>query len=89
MLATAVRAAADANADLEQCMARRDRDDNNPSRADLAAALGRYQPLFGAVVEDWNGFIDALLRPLPTCIWTNPTRIDAAALQALIAEEGV
>ncbi|MGB5831637.1 MAG: methyltransferase domain-containing protein, partial [Thiohalocapsa sp.] len=42
-----------------------------------------------AVVEDWNGFIDALLRPLPTCIWTNPTRIDAAALQALIAEEGV
>ncbi len=70
-------------------MARIDRDSDNPTRADLEAALGRYRPLFGDVVDDWDGFIDALLRPLPTCLWSNPARIDGADLAALIAEEGV
>jgi len=60
-----------------------------PSRLDVAAAVARYRPLFGAVVDDWDGFLAALVRPLPTCVWGNPLRIDADALAALIAEEGV
>ncbi len=70
-------------------MARTDRDSDNPTRGDLEAALGRYRPLFGDVVDDWDGFIDALLRPLPTCIWSNPAHIDGAGLATLIAEEGI
>ena len=70
-------------------MARIDRDRDNPTRVDLEAAFGRYRPLFGDVVDDWDGFIDALLRPLPACIWSNPARIDGAELAALIADEGV
>ena len=38
------------------------------TRADLEAALGRYRPLFGDVIDDWDGFIASLLRPLPTCV---------------------
>ena len=70
-------------------MARTDRDSDNPSRGDLETALGRYRPLFGDVVDDWDGFIDALLRPLSTCIWSNPAHIDGAGLATLIAEEGI
>jgi 16S rRNA (cytosine1407-C5)-methyltransferase len=71
----------------EQHVARIDRDSDDPTEADLEVALGRYGPLFGDVVDDWNGFIDALMRPLPTCLWNNPARIDGAGLAALIAEE--
>ena len=60
---------------------------DEPSAADLEAALGRYRPLFGDSVDDWDGFIAALLRPLPTCIWANPTRIDSEGLAALISNE--
>ena len=70
-------------------MARIDRDDALPSQAELEAALGRYRPLFGDVVDDWPDFIDALQRPLSTCVWNNPARIDADGLAALIAEEGM
>jgi len=59
------------------------------TRTELAAALGRYRPLFGEVVEDWDGFIDALARPLATCIWSHPGRIDGAALVGLLGEQGV
>ena len=69
-------------------MARIDRDSDNPTRADLERALGRYRPLFGDVVDDWPGFINALLRPPSTCIWSNPARIGADGLAALIADEG-
>ncbi|WP_295886367.1 RsmB/NOP family class I SAM-dependent RNA methyltransferase [uncultured Thiohalocapsa sp.] len=56
---------------------------------DLADALGRYRPLFGEVVDDWDGFIDSLRGPLATCLWTRSGRTDGAALQALLAEQGV
>jgi NOL1/NOP2/sun family putative RNA methylase len=62
---------------------------NRPGRADLVAAVDRYRPLFGTFVEDWDGFIMALARPLPTCIWSNPLRIDSSGLAALIAAEAV
>jgi NOL1/NOP2/sun family putative RNA methylase len=57
--------------------------------ADLAAAVARYRPLFDAVVEDWEGFLGALARPLPTCVWSNPLRADPETLASLLAEEGV
>jgi NOL1/NOP2/sun family putative RNA methylase len=60
---------------------------DEPQRPDLEAALNRYRPLFGDVTDDWAGYIDALMRPLPTCIWSNPLRIDAEGLAALIADE--
>jgi 16S rRNA C967 or C1407 C5-methylase (RsmB/RsmF family) len=44
--------------------------------ADSGRRVARYRPLFGEVTEDWDGFIDALARPLPTCIWSRPDRID-------------
>ncbi len=59
------------------------------SRTSLVAALARYRPLFGQVVEDWDGFIHSLRRPLGTCIWSRPGRIDGAALQALLAAQAV
>jgi 16S rRNA C967 or C1407 C5-methylase (RsmB/RsmF family)/NOL1/NOP2/fmu family ribosome biogenesis protein len=58
-------------------------------RSDLEAALGRYRPLFGELVDDWGGFIDTLMRPLPTCIWNNPARIDSDGLARLLADEGI
>ena len=63
--------------------------DETVSRADLEAAVRRYGPLFGDVVEDWTGFIDALVRPLPTCIWSHPGRIEGDELLQLLAVQGV
>ncbi len=63
--------------------------DKTVSRVDLEAAVGRYRSLFGEVVEDWDGFIDALARPLPTCIWRHPGRIDADELRQLLAAQDV
>jgi len=65
------------------------RDTAGPTRADLESVLARYRPLLGDVVDGWDGFIDALQRPLPGCIWSNPTRIDAGGLGALLAGEGI
>jgi 16S rRNA C967 or C1407 C5-methylase (RsmB/RsmF family)/NOL1/NOP2/fmu family ribosome biogenesis protein len=59
------------------------------SRADMERALGRYRPLFDSVASGWDAFIDTLSRPLPSCIWANPSRIDAKALTALAADEPV
>ncbi len=47
--------------------------------------MARYRD----IVEDWPAFLDALARPLPPCIWTNPTRIRPEALAALLREEGL
>lgn len=62
-------------------------------RSELEAALARYRPLFGSTpgngVDDWDGFIDSLMRPPRACIWTNPARIDAPCLAGLIAAEGI
>ena len=30
----------------------------------------RYRP----IIDDWDAFVDAIQRPLPTCIWTNTLR---------------
>lgn len=57
-------------------------------RVPLAAALphlARYRP----IVDDWAAFTAALARPLPTCIWANPTRISPESLAALLAAEGL
>jgi NOL1/NOP2/sun family putative RNA methylase len=54
----------------------------------LAAALGhfaRYRP----IIDDWDAFAEALARPLPPCIWANPSRITPEALGTLLADEGI
>jgi len=58
-------------------------------RHELEAALGRYRPLFGEVVDDWEGFLEALARPLATCVWSNPLRVDGTTLASLIGDEVV
>lgn len=47
--------------------------------------MARYRD----ILDDWPAFLDALARPLPPCIWANPTRIDADALSTLLQEEGL
>ena len=50
-----------------------------------APALDRYRPL----VDDWDAFLDALRRPLPTAIWTNTLRATPEEVAALLAHEGI
>lgn len=45
----------------------------------------RYRPL----VDDWPAFAAALVRPLPTCIWTNTLRTTPGRLQEVLAASGV
>ncbi len=59
------------------------------SAAALEAALQRYRPLFGEFTDDWDGLIDSLQRPLPTCIWSRPGRLDTEAMADLLREEGL
>ena len=47
--------------------------------------LGRYREL----VDDWAAFMDAMHSPLPGCLWVNRTRLDAATLQGLLAEDDI
>ena len=63
------------------------RDDHR--NADITAALSRYRPLFGEFVDDWDGFIATLMRPLATCLWNNPLRCDGSSFARLLAAEGV
>ena len=44
--------------------------------------FARYRPL----IEDWDGFIAAVQRPLPTTIWTNTLRLMPAQLTQLLGE---
>ena len=54
--------------------------------ADIAAsALERYRPL----IDDWDAFAAALGRPLPPCVWANPSRISVTELAELLAEQGL
>ena len=57
--------------------------------ADITAALSRYRPLFGEYVDDWDGFIATLMRPLATCVWNNPLRCDGSSFARLLAAEGI
>jgi len=59
-----------------------------PGQVPPAAALPhleRYRP----IVDDWGAFTGALARPLPTCVWANPTRITPEGLAELLADEGI
>ena len=49
--------------------------------ADRFVTFERYRPLVG----DFDAFVEALSRPLPRCLWANPLRSDAAALEATLA----
>jgi NOL1/NOP2/sun family putative RNA methylase len=49
------------------------------------AAVARYRDL----IDDWPAFLDAVDRPLPPCVWANPTRIGPDAFAALLGEEGI
>ena len=40
-------------------------------------------------IDDWDGFLAAVKRPLPTTIWANPLKIPPDRLQTLLAEGGV
>ncbi|NIR58117.1 MAG: RNA methyltransferase [Gammaproteobacteria bacterium] len=43
----------------------------------------RYRPL----VDDWDAFTEALARPLPTCVWANPSRVTPEHMADLLARE--
>ena len=55
------------------------------STMDALSPLFRYKSL----VDDWNAFLDVIVRPLPTVIWTNTQRISPQALRRLLADLGV
>lgn len=57
---------------------------NTPATV-ASSHLARYRDL----VDDWDAFAEALCRPLPGCVWANPTRIDVEGLSELLAEQGV
>ncbi|GIV62272.1 RsmB/NOP family class I SAM-dependent RNA methyltransferase [Rhodocaloribacter litoris] len=44
----------------------------------------RYRP----IVDDWDAFIEALARPLPTCVWTNTLRTDPHRVEAQLRAAG-
>ena len=44
----------------------------------------RYRPL----IDDWDAFVQALSRPLPTCIWAHSQRISPQDLRRILEEEG-
>lgn len=45
----------------------------------------RYRP----IIPDWDGFLEALDRPLPLCLWTNTLRTDRSKLSEHLATEGI
>lgn len=47
--------------------------------------LARYR----CIVDDWDAFAAALCRPLPPCVWANPSRLATEELRGLLAEEGI
>ncbi|MCB1037125.1 MAG: RNA methyltransferase, partial [Acidobacteria bacterium] len=47
--------------------------------------FARYRPL----IDDPRAFDEALARPLPTCVWANPSRTTPEALEAFMNEEGL
>ncbi|MEM7233303.1 MAG: RsmB/NOP family class I SAM-dependent RNA methyltransferase [Planctomycetota bacterium] len=58
---------------------------NDKNHPDPAAAFARYRPL----IDDWDAFLDAVQRPLPTCIWANQLRTNGPELKALLQQDGV
>ena len=50
-----------------------------------ASALARYRDL----IDDWDAFAAAVSRPLPVCVWANPSRIPPAVLVELLVADGL
>lgn len=46
-------------------------------RTQIEAAFGRYE----TIMDDWEAFVQALMRPLPSVAWTNTLRTDAQELE--------
>ncbi len=44
----------------------------------------RYRP----IIDDWDGFLAALNRPLPTCVWAHPHRIERGELRRRLEADG-
>ncbi|WP_420642178.1 class I SAM-dependent methyltransferase [Candidatus Leptofilum sp.] len=51
----------------------------------MTAYFERYRD----IIEDWDRFLAAVERPLPTTVWANPLKITPDKLQSLMAEGGV
>jgi NOL1/NOP2/sun family putative RNA methylase len=51
--------------------------------------MTEYFERYRNLVEDWDSFLAAVKRPLPTTIWANPLKITPEKLQTLMAEGGV
>ncbi|WP_420632138.1 class I SAM-dependent methyltransferase [Candidatus Leptofilum sp.] len=51
----------------------------------MTAYFERYRN----IIEDWDAFVAAVERPLPTTIWANPLKITPDKLQSLMAESGI
>ncbi|MCA9917886.1 MAG: class I SAM-dependent methyltransferase [Anaerolineales bacterium] len=48
-----------------------------------------YFERYRELIDDWEAFVAAVERPLPTTIWANPLKITPDKLQNLMAEGGV
>ena len=44
---------------------------------------------YRSVVPDWDGFLDAIGRPLPLCLWTNTLRTEPAEVVEQLRIEGI
>lgn len=53
----------------------------------LRRCMARYQPLLADSAGEWEAFLAALQRPLPTCVWAHPGRLEVAELAELIRSE--
>lgn len=51
--------------------------------------MTHYFERYKDLIEDWDGFLAAVKRPLPTTIWANLLKITPGKLQTLMAEGGV
>lgn len=51
--------------------------------------MTEYFERYRDLIEDWDGFVAAVQRPLPTTIWANPLKITPDKLQNLMAEGDV
>ena len=60
-------------------------DTTHPQGNFMTEYFERYRDL----MEDWDAFLAAVKRPLPTTIWANPLKITPGKLQTLMAEGGV
>lgn len=58
---------------------------NDAFPIDPADVFARYR----GIIDDWEGFLAALRRPLPTCIWTNTLRTTPTRLREWMAESDI